>query len=122
MASELLFFNNVKEILVCSHNPLLVKNIFGILIDEGCSVETVDHPAHAVQLVLKKQYAALIIDSEPFGLSGEDAIHIIRTVAPDIPVISVGSPYSDTDATQIAAPINLEEFKQTFAVINRITA
>lgn len=111
----------MKEILVCSHDPLLVKNIFGILIDEGCTVDTVDHPAHAVQQVLKKQYSALIIDSEPFGLSGEDAIQIIRTIAPEIPVISVGSPHSDSDATRIAAPINLEEFKQTFSVINQIT-
>ncbi|MEW6108469.1 MAG: response regulator [Nitrospirota bacterium] len=110
----------MKEILLCSHNPLLIKNIIGILIDDGYSVDTVDHPSNAVRNVLKKRYNILIIDSEPFGLSGEDAIHIIRILAPDIPVISLGVPQPGTDATIIKAPIDLEEFKQIFTGINRL--
>ncbi len=97
----------------------MVKSIYGILIDEGCNVDIADHPALAVQMVLNKHYTVIIIDSEPFGLSGNEAIEIIRNVYPEIPVISVGYPGNYIDAMSINAPLDLEEFKQTIYDIVR---
>ena len=107
----MLFMNDV---LLCSHNPLLIKNIYGILIDEGCTVEVADHPALAVQMVMKKAFKTIIIDSEPFGLSVEDAINIIKTILPEASIIFVGSSNSIDDSFSVKMPKDLEEFKRTF--------
>lgn len=72
-------------------------------------------------MAFKKKYAALIIDSEPFGLSVEDAIKIIKTILPDIVVIFVGYDTLETDVLSIEAPIDLEHFKSTIRSIGRIT-
>ncbi len=103
----------VTEILLCSNNPILAKSLHGILRDEGCSVDIADHPAMAVQMVFAKRYTAAIMDPEPFGLSVEDAIRIIKTVQPEIVVIFVGYDKLGADVLSLEAPIDLEEFKKT---------
>ncbi len=100
------------ETLLCSNNPILVRSLYGILRDEGYCVDTADHPSLAVQMAFKKNYAALIIDSEPFGLSVEDAIRIIKTVLPAIVVILVGYDSLESDVLSIEAPLDLEQFKR----------
>ena len=102
----------MRETLLCSNNPILVKSLYAILRDEGYGVDTADHPSLAVQLALKKSYAALIIDSEPFGLSVEDAIRIIKIIIPGIVVIFVGYDSLESDVLSIEAPIDLEQFKR----------
>jgi DNA-binding NtrC family response regulator len=101
----------VKDILLCSGNPLLVKSIHGLLLDEGCNVSIAEHPSLAVQMVFNKRFTVLIIDSEPFGLSGSDAVKIIKTVLPGILVIFVGYDSIDADVLRIKVPVDLEELK-----------
>lgn len=103
----------MNHVLLCSHNPILIKSIYGILIDEGCAVDVADHPALAVQMVMKKTFRTIIIDSEPFGLSVEDAINIIKTISPEASIIFVGRSNSIADSFSIKMPKDLEEFKQT---------
>jgi len=103
----------MSETLLCSNNPILVKSLYAILRDEGYGVDTADHPSMAVQMAFKKGYCALIIDSEPFGLSVEDAIRIIKTVLPNIVVIFVGYDTLETDVLSIEAPLDLEQFRKT---------
>lgn len=102
----------MNEILLCSHNPILIKNIYGILRDDGYIVEIADHPALAVQMVLKWKYAAVIIDSEPFGLSSDDAVQIIKSVLPDMPIVVVGHARTANGVLSIRLPVDLEEFRQ----------
>jgi DNA-binding response OmpR family regulator len=109
----------MTEILLCSNNPILAKSLFGILRDEGYIVDIADHPAMAVQMAFKKEYVAAIMDPEPFGLSVEDAVRIIKTVQPEILVIFVGHDKLGADVLSIEAPIDLEEFKRTIQGIRR---
>lgn len=81
----------MKKILLCSSSPILIKSLYGILRDEGHHVETIEHPAFAVQSILKQPYDFLIIDSEPFGLSREDAAEIIKLIRPGIQILFVGN-------------------------------
>jgi len=111
----------MNEVLFCTHNPILIKSLYGILIDEGYHVEIVDHPAFAVQKILTGNYGVLIIDSKPFGLSIEDAIQIIKTISPDMTVIVVGYSGHDTDTFSIEVPIDLEEFKKAIHDIHRFS-
>lgn len=90
-----------------------------MLRDDGNDVEIADHPSQAVQMVLKKKYAKIIIDSEPFGLSVEDAIKIIKTVSPEIVVIIVGYAGPDYAVVGIKEPLDLEEFKRTIHGIDK---
>ncbi|MGC2061938.1 MAG: hypothetical protein WA610_03105 [Thermodesulfovibrionales bacterium] len=114
----------MTDVLLCSNNQLLAKSLYGMLRDEGYSVETADHPALAVQMVLRKEYTALIIDFEPFGLSVDDAVRIIRTVRPEIIVLFVGNDVGDeantVDGLSIEAPVDLAEFRQTIQAMHRL--
>jgi DNA-binding NtrC family response regulator len=103
----------MKHILLCSSNPILVKSLYAMLREEGHYVETVEHPAMAVHKVMFGLFELVILDSEPFGLSTEDAVHIIKTVAPDLPVICVGGILKDGPSTAVSTPVDLEEFKRT---------
>ncbi len=101
----------MNKILLCTHNPISIKNIYGILRDEGFGVETADHPALAVRMVLEQNYSAVIIDSQPFGLPVGDATRIIKTVSPETTVILVGCNDVDEDGLGISVPMDLSELK-----------
>ncbi len=109
----------MKNILLCSSNPILVKSLYGIMRDEGYDVDTIDHPSFAVMMIMRKFYDFAIMDSEPFGLSAEDAAEIIKSVAPGLPILFVGSDHSKHHAQAVENPIDLEEFKR---MIHSITA
>jgi len=103
----------MKNILLCSSNPLLIKSLYGILRDEGYSVETVEHPALAVKKVLRAQYDFVIVDSEPFGMSSREAEQIIRSVSPEMPIMIMGGEGEKVHADGVGALLDLEEFKRT---------
>ncbi len=102
----------MKNILICSSDPLLIKNLYGVLRDEGFSVDTVEHPALAVQKVMGTAFDVLVLDSEPFGLSAEDAVQIIKSVKPDFQVLCVGSECRSTSAHAVDSPLDLAAFKR----------
>jgi DNA-binding NtrC family response regulator len=101
----------VNDILFCTQNPLLIKGLYGILRDEGYNVDLSDYPAHAVQQIIKNSYEAIIIDSQAFGMPAEDAVKVIKTIAPDMRVILVGDPEDETDSLSIKVPIDLEKLR-----------
>jgi DNA-binding response OmpR family regulator len=101
----------MKNILLCSSDPLLIKNLYGVLRDEGFAVKTVEHPALAVQMVISGTFDALVVASEPFGLSAEDAVQIIRSVKPDLQVIFVGCDRECGGAHGDGAPLDLALIK-----------
>jgi CheY-like chemotaxis protein len=103
----------MKNILLCTANPILIKSLYGVLRDEGYAVETVEHPALAVQAVIGGAFDALVVDSEPFGLSAEDAAQIIRSVKPDLPIFCMGGEQECGGALGVERPLNLETFKRT---------
>jgi len=109
----------MEEILLCTHDPILVKSLYGILRDKGHDVEIADHLALAVQMILKSHYYAVIIDGKPFGLSVEDAVQIMKTVSPEMPIIVVGGPESGTDALSIRMPVDLEELRELISSIHQ---
>ena len=102
----------MKKIILCSSNPLLIKSLYGMLRDEGCLVEEVEHPASAVQKVLKGAYDFMIVDAEPFGLSAEDAARIIRTIAPEMPIFCIGGGVASDNLPMIRLPDDLEAIKE----------
>ncbi|MHB8882547.1 MAG: hypothetical protein ACYC69_13695 [Thermodesulfovibrionales bacterium] len=110
----------MTDLLLCLNNQLLTKNLYGMLRDEGYSVETADHPSLAVQMVLRKDYTAVVMDAEPFGLSVEAAIKIFKAVLPELLVIFIGYDKLDTDALSIEAPLDLAAFRQTIHELPRL--
>jgi DNA-binding NtrC family response regulator len=103
----------MKNIILCSSNPILIKSLYGMLRDDGYQVETIEHPAQAVQMVMRRHYDCVIVDSEPFGLSAGDAAKIIKTVAPLMPILFVGDDRIDTHTQAVHTAIDLEAFKRT---------
>lgn len=101
----------MKKIILCSSNPLLIKSLYGMLRDEGYSVEDVEHPALAVQKVLGGTYDLVIVDAEPFGLSAEDAARIITAIAPEMPIFCLGGGECET-LPMIRLPADLDAIKE----------
>lgn len=101
----------MKKIILCSSNRLQVKSLYGMLRDEGYTVEAVEHPALAVQKVLGGGYDFVIVDVEPFGLSAEDAARIITAIAPEMPIFCLGGGGSDT-LPMIRLPADLDAIKE----------
>jgi len=122
VAFELQIWHIVQNILLCTHNPMLIKGLYGILRDEGCDVDISDYPAHAVQQIMKNTYQVVIIDSHAFGMSAEDAVRVIKTVAPDIKVILVGCPEYEVDALSIKVPADLETVRSLIHGIHQISS
>jgi len=102
----------MKKIILCSSNPLLIKSLYGLLRDEGYAIEDVEHPALAVQKVLKSAYDFMIVDAEPFGLSAEDAARIIKTIAPAMPIFSIGGGAACDNLSMISLPADLDAIKE----------
>jgi DNA-binding response OmpR family regulator len=103
----------MKNIILCSSNPLLIKNVYCVLREEGYTVDTVEHPALAVKKVLWGAYDFVIVDSEPFGMSAGEAAQVIRSVSPGMPVVIVGGEREKDLTDGMEAPLDLEEFKRT---------
>jgi len=103
----------MKNIILCTSNPLLIKNVYGFLRDEGYTVDTVEHPALAVKKVLWGNYDLVIVDAEPFGMSAQEAAQVIRSVAPGMPVVIMGGDGEKGLADGMGLPLDLEEFKRT---------
>ena len=101
----------MRSILLCSSNPLLIKSLYVVLRDGGYAVELVEHPSLAVQKVINGGYDILVVDSEPFGLSAEDAGQIVRSLAPNMHVLYVGG--ACDRAPVVETPVDLEKFKRT---------
>ena len=62
---------------------------------------------------MDRAFDALVVDSEPFGLSAEDAVQIIRSVKPDLPILCMGSKRECGGAVGVETPLDLESFKRT---------
>ena len=107
----------MKNIILCSSNPILIKNLYGMLRDDGYQVETIEHPAQAVQMVMRRRYHCVIVDSEPFGLSAEDAAKIIKAVAPLLPILFIGNDRVDTRSQAVHTAIDLEAFKRSIHLL-----
>lgn len=90
---------------------MLIKGLYGILRDDGYIVDLSDYPAQAVQQLMKNSYEAIIVDSQAFGMSAEDAVRVIQTIVPDVRVILVGDPEDETDSLSIRVPIDLEKLR-----------
>ncbi len=102
----------MNELLLCCNNPILIKSLYGVLRDDGYSIELVDHPALAVQSALKRRYYAVILDSESIGLSAEEAAHIIKNFYPDMPIIIASDAKYSSDALTVERPVDIEEIKK----------
>ena len=102
----------MKRIILCSSNPLLIKSLYGMLRDEGYDIEDVEHPALAVQKVLAGAFDFMIVDAEPFGMSAEDAARIIKTIAPGMPIFSIGGGAACDNLAMIRLPADLDAIKE----------
>lgn len=91
----------MRKTLICSHDPILIKNLYGLLIDGGYMVEVVDHVAFAIKRVMEGDIELLVADATTFGLSVMEAIEIIKNVVPELPYIIVGSMNSKGNTHEI---------------------
>jgi len=96
------------NILLCSQNPLLTKELYGPLRDSGYRVEISEHAAEAIKCILGKHYLAVILDSSDVGLNVIEAVNIIKSLSPDIYIFVVGEHDNTADVYSVKRPEDLE--------------
>ncbi|GBE00758.1 response regulator receiver domain protein [bacterium BMS3Bbin06] len=101
----------MSHLLISSHNPLLIKSIYGMLRDIGYSIDITDHPADAVRQVFNNKYDAVILDSRDVGLTASDASEIIGSISPDTRVVILGEAQDKTTATTFPNSDQLDDLK-----------
>ncbi len=104
-----------KKVLFCTHDPVLAKSLYGLLRQEGYEVDMADRLILAMQMISGGDYSFVTIDPGPFGLSTGDAVQVIKSVSPGLPVIVVGQ--ASPGAVNIEAPVDLEEFKEAVRAV-----
>ncbi|RMG02917.1 MAG: hypothetical protein D6726_06585 [Nitrospirae bacterium] len=78
------------KILICSENPIFMKQIIGLSIEGGWKTSISEHPADAIRKVIKEDFDVVISDTGSAGLSGTDALNIIRHLCPGTEVLLTG--------------------------------
>ncbi|MDA8089081.1 MAG: hypothetical protein M0Z61_02480 [Nitrospiraceae bacterium] len=109
----------MKDVLFCINDPVLAKSLYGLLRQEGYQVDMADRLILAMQMITEKEYGSVVIEPGPFGLSTADAVRIMESVSPGLPVIVVGKAYGG--ALSIEAPVDLEEFKEAVHAAHAIS-
>jgi DNA-binding response OmpR family regulator len=80
----------MNRVLLCTYDPMLLKGLYGPLMDDGYSVDVTEHPAEAVRRVMNGGYVAVMLDSDGIGLNAQDAAVIIQEISPDIHILIIG--------------------------------
>ncbi len=70
---------------------MLIKNLYGLFIDTGFSVEVVDRAFLAIKRILDGDISLIVLDASTFGLSVRETLDIIINVAPDMPYVIINS-------------------------------
>ncbi len=95
----------MKKILISSHDPLLVKNLSGLITGMGYIVDVVDQSSFAIKKAIYGDVDLIVIDSRTFGLSARETLEIIRYLSPDLPCV-------------VLDPDNRHEFNELINIIN----
>ncbi|NOY53182.1 MAG: hypothetical protein GXP58_06115 [Deltaproteobacteria bacterium] len=120
MAWDLLFYYGMNDILLCSSDPIFIKNLYGILREDGYRVDIAGHASMAVRMVFEKSFAAVILDSDAVGMSSGEAARIILRVISGIPVILAGESLLPEGAFSISKPLDLEEVLEVLRTVRLI--
>ncbi len=67
-----------------------MKQIIGLSIEGGWKTSISEHPADAIRKVIKEDFDVVISDTGSAGLSGTDALNIIRHLCPGTEVLLTG--------------------------------
>ncbi|HEX8949447.1 MAG TPA: hypothetical protein VF790_10825 [Dissulfurispiraceae bacterium] len=102
----------MKNILLCSQDPMLVKGLYGPLRDAGYTVETSEHPADAIKCVLNTPYLSVILDSRDIGIPAADAAAIIKTIRPETYIVVVGKNVSGGDLHMMIQPDAIDKLRE----------
>lgn len=107
-----------ERILVCDDDPRVRQTIVEALATEAFDVDTADRAVDAIQRIMRTSYRALILDLKLPGLSGLDAIAVVKRFDEWLPIIVMTghASYEVEQAARAAGifyylvkPFNLEE-------------
>jgi len=72
----------MANVLLCSHDPMLLRGLEYPLRDAGHSVTSTPGAAQGVRLVLDGSYDVVLFDADGLGMSAAEAVAILGRVAP----------------------------------------
>lgn len=108
------------KILLCSNDPIFIKNVCGVVLEEGFQPVFASHPAEAVSQSLNGKFCAAILDSGAVGMSAESAARIISMTNEDVTVVVVGQSAPNVNWITVAKPLDLLDLKQALCTIHKL--
>jgi len=88
--------DNYQYILVVDDNAGIRHLLCEVLLEEGYNVEMAQNGIEAIQKTQDKKPSLILLDARMPGMSGLEAIAILKKIAPNVPVIII-SAYTDLD-------------------------
>lgn len=94
------FIVNVSSetrVLVVDDEPVLRKLFERILETTGIQVQTASSGQEALELLEQQTFDAILLDMKMPGISGVEAVTVIRRNQPDLPIVAMSGYVDDTD-------------------------
>ncbi len=110
----------MQSLLLCSYDPIFLRNLISLLRQEGYIVDVADYPARAVQMSFVKHYDAVFMDSDSIGLSAAEAAMVIGDTSSGTPVVIAGGSPPSCSAITIRKPLDLMEVKRVLGDIREL--
>jgi len=79
------------NVLLCSCDPILIKNLYGALRHEGYGVAQTEWAATAVRMTFSDKYDVVVVDAEDVGMSANHVAEIVKQEREGITVLAVGN-------------------------------
>jgi DNA-binding response OmpR family regulator len=96
------------NVLLCSCDPLLIKNLYGALRQEGYGVTQTEWAATAVKMTFTDKYDAVVIDAEDVGMSANQVAEIVKRQREDTVVLAVGNSNAFLCDTVLTKPLDVQ--------------
>jgi len=76
-----------RRILIADPDPQFAGRLSALLSAEGCEVEAVEGVTDAAARLRDVDFHCVVVDEDLPEMKGHDAVPVLRTISPDVPII-----------------------------------
>ena len=118
-----------RRVLVASADTTMLDRISRVLRDAGHAVVSTQRSGRLLYRVLEDPFDLVILDLEIEGLSGLEALQILRRAKPDLPVVVMAGALREREERQLAGegvagclrkPIDVSGLEEAVRIAGRI--
>lgn len=118
-----------RKVLVASADDVLLDRMSRVLRDAGHSVVSTQRSGRLLYRVLEDPFDLVVLDLQIEGLSGLEALQILRRARPDLPVVVITGPLREREERQLSGegiagclrkPIDVSALEEAIRIVGHI--